>query len=369
MFTAGLALSAYAGVYGLGFSATLVAITATGGSVFIGTVIAGGAGGFASGLISTGSLRGALEGAVFGGLSAGLAFGIGHGLNGGSLFATKTGTAIAHGVAQGTTSVLRGGKFREGFAGGFMGHMAGGVFKGKNIYTRTAFSAAVGGTISKAVGGKFANGAVSAAFTHLFNAEAGGSFFERSKAFLSRTISVVGGAAQVYVGAVICVGVVTCAGGGVLIAHGGNNIYEGLSGDSGALRTAYQAGAEAITGNPAHGDLAYGAVDIGSSVGGMARGVMKGATLSNYPYMRSTMGVTHSGDLQPAFMQMSRPALGAEIINMTNTSINTYDGISECISLYISYKILKLRSKLYSVNAVLYSLKTFPDAFSTRFTI
>ena len=171
VFTAGIALAAYAGVYGLSFQATLGVIAAQGGSVFAGTVIAGAAGGFASGLISTGSLRGALEGAVFGGLSAGLAYGIGHGLNGGSLFTTKSGTAVAHGVAQGTVSVLRGGKFKEGFAGGFMGHMAGGTFKGKSIYTRTAFSAVVGGTISKVVGGKFANGAVSAAFTHLFNTE------------------------------------------------------------------------------------------------------------------------------------------------------------------------------------------------------
>lgn len=173
--TAGAALAAYAGVYGLGFQATLGALYVTGGSaaVFAGTVVAGAAGGFASGLISTGSLRGALEGAIFGGLSAGLAYGIGHGGAGGaSLFGKGSPTAIAHGVAQGTVSVLRGGKFKEGFAGGFFGHMSGGLVQGRGTLAgRTAAAAIVGGTISKMVGGKFANGAVSASFTHLFNNE------------------------------------------------------------------------------------------------------------------------------------------------------------------------------------------------------
>ena len=80
--------------------------------------------------------------------------------------------------------MLRGGKFKAGFTGGFFGHMAKGLGAkfgfgkagtgGLRDYAgRTAVASVVGGTISKAVGGKFSNGAVSAAFTHMFNAEGG----------------------------------------------------------------------------------------------------------------------------------------------------------------------------------------------------
>ena len=40
-----------------------------------------------------------------------------------------------------------------------------------NVYSRTAIMAVVGGTTSVITGGKFANGAESGAFVHLFNAE------------------------------------------------------------------------------------------------------------------------------------------------------------------------------------------------------
>jgi len=45
--------------------------------------------------------------------------------------------------------------------------------------------AAVGGTVSDITGGKFANGAVSGAFVHLFNAE-GKSSWDKTKKFFSR---------------------------------------------------------------------------------------------------------------------------------------------------------------------------------------
>ena len=38
---------------------------------------------------------------------------------------------------------------------------------------RTLVAAAVGGTVSRITGGKFANGAITAAFVHLFNTEGG----------------------------------------------------------------------------------------------------------------------------------------------------------------------------------------------------
>lgn len=39
---------------------------------------------------------------------------------------------------------------------------------------RTMVAAVVGGTVSQITGGTFANGAMTAAFVHLFNAEGGG---------------------------------------------------------------------------------------------------------------------------------------------------------------------------------------------------
>jgi hypothetical protein len=47
------------------------------------------------------------------------------------------------------------------------------------VAKRTALASVVGGTVAKAGGGKFANGAVSAAFVHLFNSES--DFFTAEK--------------------------------------------------------------------------------------------------------------------------------------------------------------------------------------------
>lgn len=47
--------------------------------------------------------------------------------------------------------------------------------KGKYLVRRTVAASVVGGTVSEIGGGKFANGAVTGAMVHLFNAEGGGS--------------------------------------------------------------------------------------------------------------------------------------------------------------------------------------------------
>ncbi len=146
-------------------------------------VIAGFAGGFASGLVSTGSVKGALRAGLFAGVSAGVANFIG-GLD----IAVQL-KDVFHGVAQGIMSELSGGEFRSGFLGGLVGHAAGrlagqgklGELLGKTIYSRTATAAVIGGTAAAVSGGKFANGAVSAAFAHLFNNESKKWSFEKLK--------------------------------------------------------------------------------------------------------------------------------------------------------------------------------------------
>jgi hypothetical protein len=132
---------------------------------------AGAVGGFVSGAIMTGTLKGAVRGAIFGGISAGISRGI-------SLQGFDPVVAdVLHGVAQGTLSEAFGGDFKSGFIGAFVGHSVGAKLKQlmpDTIAGRTIAAAVAGGAASALGGGKFANGAVSAAFAHLFNNELSG---------------------------------------------------------------------------------------------------------------------------------------------------------------------------------------------------
>ncbi len=87
---------------------------------------------------------------------------------------------LIHGVVQGALSVAQGGSFLNGFAIGAAGEGADVGMKAEGLYSvqgeegvamRTAIAGVAGGTASVLTGGKFANGAVSAAFAHLFNDE------------------------------------------------------------------------------------------------------------------------------------------------------------------------------------------------------
>jgi len=93
---------------------------------------------------------------------------------------TKNGAGhiFAHAVAGGVLAELQGGKFGHGFMSGgltkgFMGHSGFDYSDGswEAIAGRTIIAAVVGGTISEMTGGKFANGAVTAAMAQLFNNE------------------------------------------------------------------------------------------------------------------------------------------------------------------------------------------------------
>ncbi len=96
----------------------------------IGPVAAAAVGGFASGYVTTGSLKGAAVGAV----SAAATYGVGHGLfPGPEQLAAR---ALAHGVRQGTVAEIQGGDFKEGFfSAGFS------VLAGEGLYGEsTGFS-------------------------------------------------------------------------------------------------------------------------------------------------------------------------------------------------------------------------------------
>jgi hypothetical protein len=107
----------------------------------------------------------------------------------------------AYGTVGGAVEEATGGEFRHGFYGSFAGSVAGSVEPSLGlpkyserspgaVAERTSFAAAVGGTASVLGGGKFANGAVTAAFQHLFNAEL--AAIERAKliSFSEKQLSV-----------------------------------------------------------------------------------------------------------------------------------------------------------------------------------
>lgn len=128
-------------------------------------VAGGGAAGFANGLLSGGGLSGAIEGGFSSAFSATLFAGA-HSVSN-NLVTTKI---AVHGLAGGLSSEIQGGSFKSGFlSAGFTNAVgATGAIDGTKF--EQGFQAAIiGGTASVIGGGKFANGAITGAFSRLFN--------------------------------------------------------------------------------------------------------------------------------------------------------------------------------------------------------
>jgi RHS repeat-associated protein len=131
--------------------------------------------GFVSGfLLSGGDLRAGL----ISGLTAGLTFGIGDkfaslagkSANGALTVLQKIGKAFLEGLVGGAGSALAGGRFKDGFLGAFSSSLAGSSIKlSSRPWVRGLQMTVVGGTASLVGGRKFGNGALTAAFTALFN--------------------------------------------------------------------------------------------------------------------------------------------------------------------------------------------------------
>lgn len=156
----------------------------------------GAAGGFASGfsgsLLNGGSIgdafKNGITGAIVGAATAWAAGQIGQYFDelGGAwaegTFGNWGGRTAAHALVGGLASEAQGGQFRHGFYSSFasagimhtpgVARFLGGTKDGIWIAARTTVAATIGGTASVLAGGKFANGAVTSAFQHLFNAEA-----------------------------------------------------------------------------------------------------------------------------------------------------------------------------------------------------
>ena len=86
---------------------------------------------------------------------------------------------VASGFVQGTSSVLQGGNFFQGFASGAINA---GIGLPDNPVAATLVSAAVGGTTSVISGGKFTNGAVNAAYFYVLGEVADSALSAASRA-------------------------------------------------------------------------------------------------------------------------------------------------------------------------------------------
>ena len=160
--------------------ATYGAAAAWATSAGFGTIAAGAIGGAAAGFVGgvsgaaingasgsdilTAGFMGALSGAIFGGI-------------GGSSLGDWARIG-SHATAGGVLNVLQGGKFGHGFFSAGLTKYASlnwiSAIPGEGltaIMGRTAVASVVGGTVSEITGGKFSNGARTAAYAHLFNQE------------------------------------------------------------------------------------------------------------------------------------------------------------------------------------------------------
>ena len=176
------------------YLASLGGIYTVGGVVgaklsWVGMAVSGGfAGAIGGGLgpaLNGGDIGDVLRGAVVGGIQGAIAGGVLHGMapqNPGFNMATAKHVA-GHGILGGTANEAMGGKFQDGFfsaaasaAAGDFGLLGDPDATGPTaVASRTIKASVVGGTVSVIGGGKFANGAYTAAFQHLLNAEAANS--------------------------------------------------------------------------------------------------------------------------------------------------------------------------------------------------
>jgi RHS repeat-associated protein len=131
-------------------------------------VAVGAISGFASGAVSSGNLDGALQGMISGAVFAGV----------GKVFGKVSwagdpgkfmGAVLAHGVAGCAMSSAQGGKCSQGFLSASFSKVATTWTGGLDGVTGTIVHAVVGGTGSVLGGGKFGNGAMTGAFSYLFN--------------------------------------------------------------------------------------------------------------------------------------------------------------------------------------------------------
>lgn len=119
-----------------------------------------------------GGITGGAKGAILGGATAAVTFGIGSALPGEQLLIQR---AVVHSAFRGGLAAAQGGDFKLAALSTGLSVIGGDYAlktTGKNVIAGFAASSVVGGTASLVGGGKFLNGAATAAFVNLHNATA-----------------------------------------------------------------------------------------------------------------------------------------------------------------------------------------------------
>ncbi|VVO04462.1 hypothetical protein PS718_02931 [Pseudomonas fluorescens] len=131
------------------------------------------------------------------------------------------------------------------------------------------------------------------------------SLLSQSMEVAQRGVGAIAGALQFVAGAGICYGSVgtLCLFAGVpMMAHGANNVYEngrnlweGRSDTQGPVRKGYQKVAKFIGGGAFEGNMAYGTIDLGLSVYGAGRLILKPDAWRLFRYVRADYVRGHEG--------------------------------------------------------------------------
>ncbi len=140
---------------------------------------------------------------------------------------------------------------------------------------------------------------------------------DQSMELTKKGIGIIAGAAQVGSGAAVCYASagILCAFFGVpLIAQGSNNIYEngrnliqGRSDTQGPLRNVYQQASRALGGGDEEANIAYGAIDLGTSAYGLGRMLLKPDAWRLFRYVKS--------DYIRAYSKLGKGALTVEALS------------------------------------------------------
>lgn len=196
----------------------------------VGAVAGGAAGGFTAGFLSSGGnfnagVQGAFSGALFGAAS-----GVG------SSFSAER--IAAHALAGCVSASAGGGNCAQGAISAAVGKTATGLFtesgswgdKNLNDFTRGIAVAGAGGIGSVLAGGKFDNGAKTAAFGYIFNyctESSGRCTFQK----ILNGAKIAGGILQTFAGGAMCVASagMACLAGAPIAAVGASQIAEGAT--------------------------------------------------------------------------------------------------------------------------------------------
>ena len=123
------------------------------------------------------------------------------------------------------------------------------------------------------------------------------SLLNQSFEIVQKGVGAIAGAFQIATGAGICygsAGTLCLFAGAPMMAHGANNLYENgrnllenRSDTQGPVRKVYQEGAKLLGGGALEGNMAYGTVDLGLSVYGVGRMVLKSDAWRLFRYINT----------------------------------------------------------------------------------